>query len=416
MNQPVDDGRHFFREARRDLDGPLDGTRVLEVTTTWAGPRCGCLLADYGADVVKVEFVDSPDVAHRLPPFLEHADPPVSFVDAAVNRNKRNMALDLKKPGGRDVFLELARTADIVVENFRPGRMADWGCGYEQVRAVKPDIIFVSISGYGQYGPHAQRAGYDPQAQAMSGLMWLNAVGDNPPMKLPIYVSDELAAMHATIATLAALKYRDTHGEGQHIDVSLIDATVASSTGQPTLAAGGLPTPRLGNTYPFGAPANVYRCSDGWLYAGALLDTHWAKLCTLLGRAELGTHPDYATIPARVARREELDQLVADFCAKHTRDEVIKQIAGIGLSVEKVFTPAEMVDDPHLKVRETIQAARQPSGAEIKTEAPAAKMSRTPVRIRSAAVPHGTHTDEVLAEAGFDEARRQKLRDERLIN
>ena len=416
MNAPVDDGSYFFREARRDLDGPLHGVRVLEVTTTWAGPRCGCLLADYGADVVKIEFVDSPDVAHRLPPFLEHADPPISFFDAAVNRNKRNMALDLKRPAGRDVFLELARKADIVVENFRPGRMADWGCGYQQVRAIKPDIVFVSISGYGQYGPHAQRAGYDPQAQAMSGLMWLNSAGDNPPMKLPIYISDELAAVHATIGALAALKHRDSTGEGQHVDVSLIDATVASCTGQPTLAAAGLPTPQLGNTYPFGAPANVYRCQDGWLYAGALLDTHWAKLCALLGRAELGTHPDYATIPARVARREELDRMVADYCAKHTRDEVINQISGIGLSVEKVLTPAEMIEEPHLKVRETIQSARQPSGAELRMEAPAAKMSRTPVRIRRAAAQHGMHTDEVLAEAGFDEARRRKLRDQGIIN
>lgn len=412
----IDPGRaDFFREARSDLDGPLDGIRVLEVTSTWAGPRCACLLADYGADVVKVELRGSPDVAHRLPPFLEHADPPVSFFDAAVNRNKRNIALDLKRAGGRDVFLELARDADIIVQNFRPGRMADWGCGYEQVRAVNPDIVYVSISGYGQYGPYATRAGYDPTAQAMSGLMWLNAIGDDPPMKTPIYISDELAGLHAAFAALAALKHRDTHGEGQHIDVSLVDATVASCTGQPTLAAAGLPTPRLGNTYPFGAPANVYACADGWLYAGVLLDTHWVKLSAQLGRAELGTHPDYATMSARVARREELDKILADYCAKRTRDEVIAEFSGIGLSVEKVLTPAEMVADPHIQARETIQSARHPSGAELRMEAPPAKMSRTPVRIRRAAPQHGMDTDEVLAEAGFDATRLRKLRDEGII-
>jgi formyl-CoA transferase len=405
----------FYREARTDLTGPLDGVRVLEVTSTWAGPRCGCLLADYGADVVKIELLDSPDVAHRLPPFLEHADPPLSFFDAAVNRNKRNMALDLKRPGGRDVFLELARKADIIVENFRPGRLADWGCGYEQVRAIKPDIVFVSISGYGQFGPCRDRAGYDPQAQAGSGLMWLNAVGDAPPMKVPIYISDELAALHATIAALAALKHRDSRGEGQHVDISLIDATVASSTGQPTLAAAGLPTPRLGNTYPFGAPANVYHCRDGWLYAGALLDTQWVKLSALLGRPELGRHPDYATIPARVARRDELDQLMADYCAERTRDEVVAAISALGLTIERVLTPAEMIDEPHLCERETIQAAEQASGVPIRVEGPAAKMSRTPVRVRRAAAAFGADTQQVLEEAGFDAQRRAQLKNDGVI-
>lgn len=415
MTNHVDDARAFFREARHDLDGPLHGVRVLEVTSTWAGPRCGCLLADYGADVVKIELPNSPDVAHRLPPFLEHADPPISFFDAAVNRNKRNIALDLTRAEGRDVFLELAREADIVVENFRPGRMAAWGCGFEHVRAVNPDIVYISISGYGQYGPYCQRAGYDPQAQAMSGLMWLNAVGDNPPMKAPIYISDELTGLHAAFAALAALKHRDARGEGQHVDVSLIDATVSSCTGQPTLAAQGLPTPRLGNTYPFGAPANVYSCRDGWLYAGVLLDTHWVKLAALLGRPELGKHPDYATIPGRVARREELDQMLADFCAVRTRDEVIHEIGGTGLSVEKILTPQEMVHDPHILARETIQAVKQPSGAELRMEGPPAKMSRTPVRIRRAAPQHGMDTDEVLEAAGFDALRRSKLREQGII-
>jgi formyl-CoA transferase len=405
----------FFREAREDLPGPLAGVRVLEVASTWAGPRCACLLGDYGADVVKIELPDAPDVAHRLPPFLEHAEPRISFFDAAVNRNKRNIALDIKRPAGRDVFLELARRADVVVQNFRPGRLAELGCGYEQVRAVKHDIIYVSISGYGQYGPYAARAGYDPTAQALSGLMWLNTVGDNPPMKTPIYISDELAGLHAALAALAALRHRDVHGEGQHIDLSLLDATVASCTGQPTLAAAGLPTPRYGNIYPFGSPSNVYRCRDGWIYAGVLLDTHWAKLSVLVGRAELAHHADYATIPARMARRDELDKLVADYCGERTREEVIAEMGGIGLAVERILTPAEMVADPHIQAREAIQAARQPSGREVWVEGPPAKMSRTPVRVRRAAAQHGMDTDEVLAEAGFDAERRRELRNQGVI-
>jgi formyl-CoA transferase len=415
MADSSQDSSEFFREARGDLDGPLHGIRVLEVASTWAGPRCAGLLADYGADVIKIELPAAPDVAHTLPPFLPESDPPLSFFDAAVNRNKRNVTLNLKCPEGRDIFHALTRQADIVVQNFRPGMLAELGCGYEQLRQVKPDIIYVSISGYGQYGPYCQRAGYDPQAQAMSGMMWLNALGDDPPMKAPIYISDELAGMHAAIATLAALRYRDANGEGQHIDLSLIDATVASCTGQPTLAAHGLPTPRLGNTYPFGAPANVYRCRDGWLYAGVLRDAHWVKLSALLGRPELGTHVDYATIPARVGRRAEVDQLLADFCSSRTRDEVIDAVASIGLAVEKILTPTEMASDPHIVARDTIQAARQPSGVEIRTEGPPAKMSRTPVRIRRPAPPPGADTDQVLEQAGFDADRRRQLRSRGVI-
>jgi formyl-CoA transferase len=373
------------------------------------------MLADYGADVIKVEQLGSPDVAHRLPPFLAQATPPLSFFHAAVNRNKRNIALNFKKPRGIAVFLELAKEADIVVQSHRPGCMEEWGCGYEQVRKINPDIIYVSISGYGQYGPYSRRPGYDPMAQAMSGLMWLNGLGDGPPMKVPIYFSDEVTGLHAAFAALAALRHRDVHGEGQHVDVSLLDAAVASCTGQPTLAAQGLPTPRLGNLYPFGAPANVYSCSDGWVYAGVLLDTHWVKLAGLLGRPELGRHPDYASIPGRVARREEVDDMLAEFCKERTRDQVVEAIGGIGLAVEKVLTPGEMVQDPHVQDRGTIQAARQPSGAVVKTEGPPAKMSRTPVSVRSVAAPHGGHTDEVLKAAGFDDSARATLRDEGII-
>jgi formyl-CoA transferase len=373
------------------------------------------MLADYGADVIKVEHLGSPDVGHRLPPFLDQAKPPLSFFDAAVNRNKRNIAINLKRPRGVELFLHLAREADVIVQSHLPGRMEEWGCGYEQVRKVNPDIIYVSISGYGQYGPYCRRSGYDPVAQAMSGLMWLNGVGDGPPMKVPIYFSDEVTGLHAAFAALAALRHRDACGEGQHVDVSLLDATVASCTGQPTLAAQGLPTPRLGNLYPFGAPTNVYSCRDGWVYAGVLLDTHWVRLADLLGRPELGKHPDYATMAARVARREQLDQMMAEFCEARTRDQVIDAMAGIGLAAEKVLTPGEMVQDPHVQARDTIQSVQQPSGAVVKTEGPPAKMSRTPVRVRRAAASHGAHTDEILKAAGFDDRQRATLRDDGII-
>jgi formyl-CoA transferase len=415
MTEGALDSEAFYREARADLDGPLQGIRVLEVATTWAGPRCAAMLADYGADVIKVEQLGSPDVGHRLPPFLNQANPPVSFFDAAVNRNKRNIAINFRCPRGIEIFLKLAQDADIIVQSYLPGRMADWGCSYEHVRAVNPDVIYISISGYGQYGPYSRRRGYDPMAQAMSGLMWLNGVGDGPPLKLPIFFSDEVAGLHAAFAALAALRHRDQCGEGQHVDALLLDAALASCTGLATLAAQGIPIARYGNQYQFGAPANAYACLDGWVYAGVLLDTHWLRLAELLGRPELGRHPDYASLPARVARRDELDQMLADFCRTRTRDQVIDALAQIELAAEKILTPEEMVEDPHVQARETIQAAKQPSGAIVKTEGPPAKMSRTPVRVRSVAAPPGSHTDEVLRAAGFDDQQRAMLRNEGVI-
>jgi formyl-CoA transferase len=373
------------------------------------------MLADYGADVVKIERPGAPDIGRRLPPFLPKTDPPVSFFDAAVNRNKRNISLDLSNPVGRDLFLVLARDVDIVVQNFRPGRMDDWGCGFEHVRSVNPSVVYVSISGYGQFGPYAKRAGYDPTAQALSGLMWLNATGDNPPMKTPIYISDELAGLHAAFAALAALKHRDTRGEGQHIDISLVDSTVASCTGQPTLAANGLPTPRYGNTYPFSSPASIYQCRDGWVYAGVLLDSHWQKLSELLGRPELANDPDFATGAARVERREQIDQMLTAYCVDRTRGDVIGEMDRIGLAVERVLMPAEMVEDPHIRARQTIQSAKQESGVEFSTEGPAAKMSRTPVRVRRTACAPGCDTEQVLREAGIDEDRLGELRDQGVI-
>ena len=276
----------FYRDARSDLAGPLDGVRVLEATTTWAGPMCGCMLADLGADVIKVEDPRG-EIARRAPPFLPGTDPPVSFMHATVNRNKRSLSLDLRTEPGREVFLALARRSDIVVENFRPGTMSGWGLGYDAVRACKTSVIYVSISGYGQFGPHCERVGYDPLAQAASGFLSLNGAPDGDPVKAPTFLADDLAGLHAALATLAALRHRDRTGEGQHVDVSLLDSMLFQSTGYLTLGALGVDLPRLGNEFRIAAPANTYHCRDGRVMAGVLLDAHWQKLARLIGRPEL---------------------------------------------------------------------------------------------------------------------------------
>ena len=393
----------FYAEARRDLAGPLDGVRVLEATTTWAGPMCGCLLADFGADVVKVEMPGG-EMARRAPPMLPGTDPPVSFMHATVNRNKRSLTLDLRRTEGRDVFLRLAARADVVIENFRPGVMDGYGLGYAGVRAVKPDVVYVSISGFGQFGPDADRAGYDPLAQAASGFLSLNGDPTGEPVKAPTFLADDLGGVHGALAALAALRHRDRSGEGQHIDVSLLDAMLFQSTGYLTLGALGVELPRLGNEFRIAAPARVYRCRDGSVMAGVILDAHWRKLVALLQRPELADDPRYATTAARIERRAEVDALLADWLATRTADEALAALLGAGLPIAKVRSYAEAAADPHVRARDMLQAVAQQDGTSRPITGPAAKLSRTPLRIRGGAPALGAHSDEILREAGFDAA------------
>ena len=403
------DKQAFFRDARDDLTGPLAGLRVVEATTTWAGPMCGCLLADFGADVVKVEHPDG-EIARRSPPILPDTDPPLSFMHETVNRNKRSLALDLRDPAGRDVFLRLAAKSDVVVENFRPGTADAWGIGYAAVRAVRDDVVYVSISGFGQWGPDHDRVGYDPLAQAASGFLSLNGSPGGEPVKSPTFLADDLAGIHGALAALAALRHRDRTGEGQHIDVSLLDALLFQSTGYLTLGALGVPLPRLGNQFRVAAPANTYRCRDGLVMAGVLLDAHWRKLCDVMGRPELGTDPRYAQAPERIARRDEVDALVSEFAGERDVDAFVAALREASVPAAPVRSYAEAAADPHVESREMLQEVERSDGACVPLTGPAAKLSRTPVRVRSPAMPLGAQSEEVLRELGLSRAEIDRLR------
>ncbi len=404
----------FYREARADLTGPLAGVRVLEATTTWAGPMCGCVLADLGADVVKVEL-PSGEVARNLPPFIPGCDPPLSFAHASVNRNKRSLTLDLHAEKGRDIFLDLARRADILVENFRPGALDRWGLGYDGIRAVKPDIIYVSVTGFGQFGPDHDRVGYDPLAQATSGFASLNGDPDGAPVKAATFLADDLGGLHGALSALAALAHRQRTGEGQHIDVALLDSLLFQSNGFLTLGALGLPLERTGNEFAFAAPANVYACSDGHVFAGVLLDSHWKILCGLLGRADLADDPAYGSVPARVKKRAELNEMLGKWCRERTVADVVERFAVAGIPAAPVRSYAEAARDPHVLERDMLQPAAQPGGPEVPLTGPAAKFSRTPTRVRSAAPALGAHTDEVLGELGLSEEDVRHLREEGVV-
>jgi formyl-CoA transferase len=399
----------FYADARDDLSGPLAGIRVLDVTTTWAGPMCGCVLADLGADVIKVESPEG-EVARQLPPMLPSGE---SFAHATVNRNKRSLSLDLRAEAGADVFRGLVRESDVVVENFRPGTLTRWGVGYPELRQLKQDLIFVSISGWGQFGPDHDRAGYDPLAQAASGFMLQNGHPGDPPVKAPTFLGDDLAGLHGALGALAALAHRHRTGEGQHVDVSLLDALLFQSNGFLTLGALGQPVPRLGNEYSFAAPANVYACRDGHIYCGVVLDSHWQTLVKAIGRPELAA--EFAQGPARVGGRGELNALMAEWCAERSVDEVMKLMLDAGLAFAKVRSYEEAARDPHVLERDMLQQVVSPGGGELPVTGPAVKFSRTPTRVRTAAPELGADDDAILGELGLSSDQIALLRNQGIV-
>jgi len=399
----------FYANAAPGLAGPLAGTRVIDVTTTWAGPMCGCLLADLGADVVKVELPEG-EVARRLPPFLPNTDPPISFVHATVNRNKRSLSLDLRTDAGRQVMEHLVERSDLFIENFRPGTLARWGLGYADVRKQKSDIVYVSITGFGQFGPDHDRAGYDPLAQAASGFLSRNGEADGNPVKAPTFLADDLGGLHGALCALAALSHRQRTGEGQHVDVALLDSMLFQSNGFLTLGALDVPYPRMGNEYPFAAPARVYTCRDGQVYAGVLLDNHWKALARLVNRAELADDPQYATTPNRIAHREEVNEILGQWCSKRSVTEVVAALSEAGLAVAPVQTYEDAARDPHVRARDMLQPIAQSDGTRVPITGPAGKFSRTPTRVRSGAPATGQHQAEILEELGLGREEIASLR------
>lgn len=396
----------FFSEARDDLTGPLSGVKVLEVTSTWAGPMCGVVLADLGADVVKVE-IPTGDVARFIIPI---PDSEISVMNATVNRNKRSLAIDMTTPEGKQVLLGLAAQSDIVLENFKTGVLARHGLGYDDVRAVKPDVIYVSVTGWGQFGPDHEAAGYDPLAQATSGYMTVNGSPEGPATKSATFLADDLGGLHAAIGAIAALRHRDQTGEGQYVDIALLDAMLYQTDGMPTLGALGVQPARWGNEFGFAVPASVYDCADGPVYAGVLLDAHWKKLAVILGQPELADHEDFATSAGRAANREVCNMLLSTWLAERTRDEAIEVLREAGLAVARVQSFEEVVNDPHVQERDMLQNVTHHDGTTVPIVGPSWKFSRTPVRIRTPAAALGEHNDQILTELGLTEEQIAGLR------
>lgn len=376
--------------------GALDGIRVLDVTQVMAGPFSTMLLADLGAEVIKVESPGG-DSSRKMAGARDNDSP--SF--QAVNRGKRGVVINLKHPEGQAACRRLAARCDILVENYRPGVMREFGLDYESLSQLHPGLIYCSISGYGQTGPYSQRGGFDLVAQGMSGIMSVTGYPGMPPAKCGIPVTDLGAGLFATYGILAALYHRTRTGRGQHIDTSLLEAGVALSVWESTeyFSGRGIPQP-LGSAHRMSAPYQAVRCADGYITLGAANPRLFAAFCRLIGREDLISHPDYATDTGRVQHREALVAEIEQVLMQHPRAYWIERLDAAGIPCGPILNYAEVFADPHVQARGMVQTVDHPTLGTLNTLGNPVKFSATPPLPARPAPLMGQHTDAILTEVG----------------
>lgn len=379
----------------------LEGLRVLDLTQVMAGPYCCQILADMGADVIKVEPVGSGDsVRTSLGPRLPNGE---SAAFLAVNRNKRGIALDLKSEPGLDAFKRLVGTADVVVENFRPGVVTRLGIDYESLRRIKPDLIYASISGFGQTGPYADRPGYDLIAQGMSGIMSISGEPGGNPVKSGIPVADLSAGMFCAVGILGAVVARGRTGDGQYIDTSLYDSALALSIWETSdLWANGRPPGPFGSAHRFSAPYQALRTRDGHITVGANNAKLWTGLCRAMGRDDLLEDPRFGSNEQRMGHRDELTHELELTLKEADTEHWVAVLLAAGVPAGPIRDYRQVVEDEHTIAREMVVSVSHPIEGEVLSLGTPIKLSGTPAGVRSAAPTLGQHTDEVLGEAGYD--------------
>ncbi|HEU5314658.1 MAG TPA: CoA transferase [Chloroflexota bacterium] len=384
-----------------DHRGPLDGVRVLELANFMAGPYCAMLLGDLGADVVKIENPSGGDYARGMPPF--NAGEGAGFL--LLNRNKRSLALDLKRAEGRQLFLELVDTADVVVENFRPGTMRDLGLHYDALAARNPRLIYLAASAYGQDGPYSQRPGLDLILQGMSGLMSVTGEPDGAPVKVGVPICDLTAALYGAYAVLAALLARGGSGEGQLIDVSLLEAGVSLAVWEAAAywTTGAVPE-RLGSAHRASAPYQAVRTADGYVTLGATTPPTWTALCRVLDLPHLVDDPRFATNADRRANYRALAALLEEVSVTQSSAHWYAALETAGVPCGVLRTYDQVLADPHLRERGFFHALPHATAGAVPTLGSPVRLSRTPVALRRAGPLLGEHTNEILRALGRSEA------------
>lgn len=393
--------------------GALDGVTVLDLSRVLAGPYCSMILSDMGANVIKVEVPGTGDDTRGFPPFKDGK----SGYFMNMNRNKKGITLNLKK--GKDVFLELVRKADILIENYRPGTMEKLGIGYEELKKVNPKLVYGCISGFGHYGPYSKRPGYDIVGQAMSGIMSVTGWPDGEATRAGAPVSDTVAGISLAAGVLAALHYAQKTGRGQKVDIALVDSLVSvmQIINQIYLIGGRVPG-RTGNAYESTAPYDTFPTKDGQhVVIGVANDKFWRQICEMMGRTELIHHPDMEKNGDRVRNRDKIKPIVTEWTMTKTAKELVDQLLEAGLPTAPIYDVKQVTEDPHIAgAREMFIEIEDPDVGAIKVTNSHIKMTETKPGYKSPAPALGQHNREIYSGMlGYTEEQLKKMTEDGVI-
>ena len=389
--------------------GPLAGIKVIELGTLIAGPFCARMLAEFGAEVIKIESPDGGDQLRQWRKMYEGT----SLWWYVQARNKKSVTVNLRSAEGQEIVRKLARDADIVVENFRPGALEKWNIGWEQLSAINPKLIMVRLSGYGQDGPYRDRPGFGVVAEAMSGMRYVTGYPEQPPVRMGISIGDGIAALHGVIGAMMALHHRTANGgKGQIVDVALYESVFnMMESFIPEFDVLGYKRERAGNALPGITPSNTYATRDGkYVIIGANNDAIFKRMMLCAERPDLANDATLATNSGRVPRTAELDQAIGDWTRQHDMNDLLKALDAAEIPAGRVYDPEDIVNDMHYKARKMIEQWKLPDGKPMRIPAVTPKLTDTPGGTRWLGPKLGEHTAEVLAGLGYSSAQQAALR------
>jgi len=400
--------------ADKPVAGPLAGLRVVELGTLLAGPFCGQLLGDFGAEVIKVE---PPGQGDPMRVWGREKAGGKSLWWPVVGRNKKAITLDLRQAEGQALLRDLVAKSDFLLENFRPGTMEKWGLGWAELSAINPRLIMIRVSGFGQTGPYSRQAGFGAIGEAMGGLRYVVGDPSTPPSRMGISIGDSLAATFACIGALAALQHRERTGRGQVVDSAIYEAVLNMMESLITeYDKVGYIRERTGAILPNVAPSNVYQTSDGMVLIAANQDTVFSRLAEAMGQPGLAADPRYSTHGARGAHQAELDALVEQWTRTLTTRAVLEAMDKFGVPAGLIYRAPDMLADPHFQAREAIVTVPHPDFGELRMQNVAPKLSETPGGVRSPSPSLGQHNDEVYLELlGLEPGRYEDLKSRRVV-
>ena len=395
------------------MKGALDGIRILDVSRVLAGPFCSMILGDLGAEVIKIEHYTSGDETRGWgPPFVNGE----SAYYLCANRNKQSMTLNLKSEEGKKIFSKLAFTSDVVIQNFKSGTLEKMGLGYSQLKAINPGLILASITGFGSTGPYKDLPGYDYIIQAMSGLMSITGEPEGTPVKVGVAIADVLTGLYTCIGILGALQHRNQTGEGQEIDISLMDCQVSSliNVASNYLCSGVIPK-RLGNRYPNISPYQVFNTMDGELVIAVGNDEQFKRFAAVLGKPELAEKEEFIHNEQRLNNNDKLVAICEELLTKKPKKEWKERLDAAGVPNGPINTIAEMFEDPQIKAREMIVEMEHPLIDHLQLTGSPLKLSATPVTMRRHPPLVGEHTESLLESIGYNSEEISRLKQNNII-